>query len=38
MTDTQQLEAALAAARARPKANKLVIFTWAATSPRSGPP
>jgi peroxiredoxin family protein len=28
MTDTQQLEAALAAAQAKPKANKLVIFTW----------
>jgi peroxiredoxin family protein len=28
MTDTEQLEAALAAAQARPKANKLVIFTW----------
>jgi peroxiredoxin family protein len=28
MTDTQQLEAAVAASQARPKANKLVIFTW----------
>ena len=28
MTDTQQLEAALAADQAKPKANKLVIFTW----------
>jgi peroxiredoxin family protein len=28
MTDTQQLETALAADRAKPKANKLVIFTW----------
>jgi peroxiredoxin family protein len=28
MTDTQQLEATLAAAQAKPKANKLVIFTW----------
>ncbi len=28
MTDTQQLQAALAAAQAKPKANKLVIFTW----------
>jgi peroxiredoxin family protein len=28
MTDTEQLEAALAAGQAKPKANKLVIFTW----------
>jgi peroxiredoxin family protein len=28
MTDTEALEAALAATQARPKANKLVIFTW----------
>jgi peroxiredoxin family protein/TusA-related sulfurtransferase len=28
MTDTQQLKAAVAASQARPKANKLVIFTW----------
>ena len=28
MTDTQQLEAARAADQAKPKANKLVIFTW----------
>jgi peroxiredoxin family protein len=28
MTEAQQLQAALAAAEARPKANKLVIFTW----------
>ena len=28
MTDTQQLEATLAADQAKPKANKLVIFTW----------
>jgi peroxiredoxin family protein len=28
MTDTQALETALAAAQAKPKANKLVIFTW----------
>jgi peroxiredoxin family protein len=28
MTDTQALETVLAAAQARPKANKLVIFTW----------
>jgi peroxiredoxin family protein len=28
MTDTQALETAMAAAQAKPKANKLVIFTW----------
>jgi hypothetical protein len=28
MTDTQQLAAARAADQAKPKANKLVIFTW----------
>jgi peroxiredoxin family protein len=28
MTDTQALETALAAAQPKPKANKLVIFTW----------
>jgi peroxiredoxin family protein len=28
MTDTQALETTLATAQARPKANKLVIFTW----------
>lgn len=28
MTDTQALETVLAAPQARPKANKLVIFTW----------